>query len=341
VETLLNAEFRQTLFTVGELSEIASVRRAGSELARKLGFNEVMAGRVSLVITEAATNIVKHATRGKILLRAVVEDKVNGLEIIALDAGPGMASLSINMEDGVSSVGTYGVGLGAMRRLSSEFDVFTSPGMGTVVYMLIRADENAEPDSGWRIGAVTLPIEHEEECGDSWTVAATPGGLTLIVADGLGHGPDAATASRRVVEVAHGRQGLPPAALMQAAHLASRGTRGAATAIVQLDGSDQLRFAGVGNIAVCVIGAEGRRQHLVSHNGIVGGNMRKVQEYVAVWNEHSTLVMHSDGIGTKWNLDLYPGLEARHPALIAAVLYRDFARGRDDLTVVVLKEQRA
>jgi len=52
------------------------------------------------------------------------------------------------------------------------------------------------------------------------------------------------------------------------------------------------------------------------------------------------LIMHSDGIGTRWDLERYPGLPQRHPALIAAVLYRDHARGRDDAGIVVAQRQR-
>jgi hypothetical protein len=50
------------------------------------------------------------------------------------------------------------------------------------------------------------------------------------------------------------------------------------------------------------------------------------------------LVLHSDGLGTRWNLNAYPGLSAHHPSLIAGVLYRDFKRGTDDVTVLVAKE---
>ena len=47
--------------------------------------------------------------------------------------------------------------------------------------------------------------------------------------------------------------------------------------------------------------------------------------------------MHSDGLTTHWTLERLPGLAARHPSLIAGVLYRDFKRGRDDVTVVVAR----
>jgi hypothetical protein len=76
----------------------------------------------------------------------------------------------------------------------------------------------------------------------------------------------------------------------------------------------------------------------MSHNGIVGSNMRKVQEFAHEWGAGATLILHSDGIATRWDVNAYPALMFRHPALIAAVLYRDFARQRDDAMVLVVRQ---
>jgi hypothetical protein len=67
--------------------------------------------------------------------------------------------------------------------------------------------------------------------------------------------------------------------------------------------------------------------------------MRKVQEFAFPWPRGALLVMHSDGLGTQWDLGTYPGLTSRHPALIAAVLYRDYDRARDDVSVVVIRNR--
>jgi hypothetical protein len=75
----------------------------------------------------------------------------------------------------------------------------------------------------------------------------------------------------------------------------------------------------------------------VSHNGIVGHNMRKVQEFVVPCPPGALCIMHSDGIQTQWDLAAYPGLHARTPALIAAILMRDFIRRRDDAMVLVVR----
>ena len=339
MEAVLNKLGKQASFHIGELSEIASARRAGNELARRLGFDEVRTGQVALVITEAATNIVKHAREGEILLRSLESGGKFGIEVVALDRGPGMANVALRMEDGNSTAGTYGVGMGAIRRLSQEFDVYSAEGQGTVLLMIVWSDGVCALPRGWQVGAVCLPLAGEDLCGDAWDMGMGEHGVTICVADGLGHGPDAALASDPAVLFASQRPDLPATALVALAHEALRGTRGAALAIAVIDEqAGKLGFVGVGNIAGCIF-MNGARRHLMSHNGIVGSNLRKVQEFVHDWQPGAMVILHSDGIATRWDLEAYPGLIFRHPGLVAAVLYRDFARQRDDAMVVVVRQR--
>ena len=338
---------RQRSFPIGEPSEIAAARRAGSELARRVGFDDVRTGQLAIVITEAATNIVKHARRGEILLRKVVRGGACGVEVLAIDNGPGMANVRQHMQDGHSTTGTYGVGLGAIRRLSQEFDLYTASGQGTVLMMVLwgpHASSAIPASPNWQIGAVCLPLASEQVCGDAWNVVCEGHELSLMVADGLGHGPLAARASELASALLEeSTPGLPPlpAPFLELAHGALRGTRGAAMAVAHIDSAQrELRYAGVGNIAACAFDAHQRR-HLLSHNGIVGSNLRKVQEFRHPWQVGTMLIMHSDGLHTRWDLEQYPGLAQCHTSLVAAVLYRDFSRGRDDVTVVALREHEA
>ncbi|WP_151636149.1 ATP-binding SpoIIE family protein phosphatase [Noviherbaspirillum aerium] len=339
METLLSTGGRQQSFAIDEASQIASVRRSGSEIARKQGLDETLTGKVAIAITEAATNILKHAGHGEMLLRPLACGDAGGIEIIAMDKGAGIVNLGLNMQDGVSSSGTYGVGLGAMRRMADEFDIFTAPGLGTVVYMALWNRAQDALASTWQAGSVCLPIEGEDVCGDAWAVASDATTATVMVADGLGHGFLAAQASEAAtVYLSSYPDAMPETALWES-HAALRSTRGAAIAVARIDTlAEEMRFCGIGNIAASTHHYSGRRQ-LVSHNGIVGSNMRKVQEFAFEWLPGTSLIMHSDGLGTRWQLDQYPGLALAHPGLVAAVLYRDFARGRDDVTVLVLRER--
>lgn len=347
METILAAEHRQSCHALADGSQVAAIRRTAVDLSMRLGFDETAAGEVAIVVTEAATNILKHAGHGEILLRPLFRRGVHGLEILALDSGPGIANVATSMADGRSTAGSYGVGLGAMRRLATEFDIHSAPGRGTAIMMAMwpRRPMDISPDEAARNapaldwGAVCLPMHGEHLSGDSWALAHDATSATVVVADGLGHGPLAAQASELAAHTLAREPALPAGTLLEDMHAALRPTRGAAAAVARIDMLEEtITFAGVGNIAAHLFGDE--RRQLVSHNGIVGSNLRKVQEFAAPWTETALLVLHSDGIGSRWRLEDYPGLAACHPAIIAGVLYRDCSRGRDDVTVLVLRNHQ-
>ncbi|QBE62867.1 ATP-binding SpoIIE family protein phosphatase [Pseudoduganella lutea] len=348
METILAAEHRQSCHTLADGSQVAAIRRIAVDLCQRLDFDETAAGEVAIVVTEAATNILKHAGHGEILLRPLFGRGVHGLEILALDNGPGIANVPASLADGRSTAGSYGVGLGAMRRLATDFDIYSAPGRGTVVMMAMWPRQLTElspaeaartaPALHW--GAVCLPMHGEDLSGDSWALAHDATSATVMVADGLGHGPLAAMASELAATTVAQEPELPAGTLMEDMHAALRPTRGAAAAVARIDMLDEtITFAGVGNIAAHLFSGDDRRQ-LVSHNGIVGSNVRKVQEFGAPWNPTAMLVLHSDGLGSRWRLEDYPGLAACHPAIVAGVLYRDFSRGRDDVTVLVVRDHQ-
>ena len=340
METILAAQDRQTCHPVADTSQIGAARRAAADLCVRLGFGETEAGKVAIAVSEAATNILKHAQHGEILLRPLHSGAARGIEIIALDRGPGIASLPASMADGTSTAGSYGVGMGAMQRLSCEFDIYSSPGKGTAIMMALWQRSAERSLDALLHGAVCLPMRGEDIPGDSWALAVDATGATVLVADGLGHGPLAAEASELACVVTMARPEQTVAVLLEDAHAALRATRGAAAAAVRIDMlRDELRFAGIGNISAHLF-AGGERRQLVSHNGIVGSNMRKVQEFPSTWARDGLLVLHSDGLTARWDLNDYYGLAACHPAVVAAVLYRDFTRGRDDVTVLVLRDRR-
>jgi len=336
MEALISSQSPQLAFDVGHATDVGVVRRAGQKLAESLGFCDTRAGELALIITEAATNILKHATTGKIHLGPAQSGAAIGIDVLALDKGPGFADLAGSLVDGVSSTGTAGTGLGALRRLADEFDVYSNYGEGSVFFMRLWRNRPPPAPCGVEVGAVWTPIAGEEACGDGWAVLCDGEGATVLASDGLGHGPDAARASNAAIDALARRGPVGASELVQAAHEALRPTRGAALAAARIDfESDELRFAGVGNISGVVIDAN--RRSLVSHNGIVGHNMRKVQEFALPFQAGGLCILHSDGVQTQWDLDKYPGLAGSSAALIAAVLMRDHIRGRDDAMVVVVR----
>ena len=183
---------------------------------------------------------------------------------------------------------------------------------------------------------ICIPYPGETECGDTWRIAHDGQRCTCMVADGLGHGPLAAQAAQAAAEAFENDPAGQPAAIMQRADLRMRETRGGAVAVCQVEyGKNLVRYCGIGNISGTLLSPDASRG-LVSHNGIVGHNAHRIQETEYPWTEGSMLVMCSDGLQTRWRLSAYQGLRHRHPAVIAAVLFRDFQRGRDDVTVVLV-----
>jgi anti-sigma regulatory factor (Ser/Thr protein kinase) len=330
---------------ITEPSQVAAARRTALQMTHSLGLSETETGALALVVTEAATNLVKHAQAGQLLLRALDEAEGPGVELLALDMGPGMANVEQCLQDGYSTVGSPGTGLGAITRLATLWDLYSVPGQGTALLAQVvhRAGRTPAGQSPRRsapaplaVGVVCVPYPGETVCGDAWMVAQQGERCLVLVVDGLGHGPAAADAARAVVQACRQHSTRTPEELLAVAHTAAQGTRGAAVGLAEINTTTRrLCFAGVGNIAGIIWTAIGSRG-LASHNGIIGHDMRRRQAFTYPWSPDAVVVLHSDGLQTRWRLDAYPGLARRHPSLIAGVLYRDFARGRDDVTVLVV-----
>lgn len=330
---------QQTFYPVTEKSQVGEARRRLTTMAEQLGFDSTAREKVAIVATELATNLLKHAGEGELVARRLVSASApdqEGIEILALDRGPGMANVAACLRDGYSTTGSLGQGLGAIQRQSTTFDLYSAPGLGTALLAQLWANTSpTTPVLPFTHGVVCRPKAGEIMNGDGWTVQWHERGYTLLLSDGLGHGPEAAAATQQAVQAFMTKPTRTALALMEAIHGALRPTRGAAVAVVEvLD--DVLHFVGIGNISGRVWdGIEAR--HLLSQNGIAGHQARKIQDFPQVWGADPLLIIHSDGLGTRWSLERYPGLRYRHPALIAGVLYRDFMRNTDDVTVLVVK----
>jgi anti-sigma regulatory factor (Ser/Thr protein kinase) len=325
---------------VADSSHVSAARLGVQHLAQVLDFDATGAGRAAIVVTEAVTNMLKHAKGGTLAARGLARGDALGVELLAIDNGPGMRDFAASARDGHSTAGTPGNGLGAIQRLSDEFDFYTQPGEGTVLRMVLWNRPPPAAHDPYEVGAVTIPKTGETACGDAWAMEPHSQGATFMVADGLGHGPEASRAAASAMDVLHRHPQHSALRLLDLAHAKLRPTRGAALAVLRHEaGSGEIVFAGVGNIAACVVEGDVRRA-MVSHNGIVGHNMHKSQEYRYPWPRHALLVAHSDGLESQWNLAAFPGLAARHAAVIAATLFRKHSRKRDDVTVVVARSTR-
>lgn len=325
----------QQCIAMTDQSQVGEARRSALRLAEALPLAESRRGDAAIVATELASNLIRHATGGRLLIQTLQFARGSCLELLAIDNGPGMPDVSRCLQDGYSTAGTAGTGFGAVRRLSDEFDVYSGAG-GTVVLSRMWGPAWSDAlESAFAIGAISMPAPYEQVCGDGWRVAESRGVAAVMVADGLGHGPLAADAADRAAATFETDPFADLPQYFGRAHVALTGGRGAAIACAHLS-AQGVRYAGVGNIAGSVAGGE-RSRGLPSQNGTVGVQMRTtVMVSACPWPANGVLVMHSDGVATRWTFESYAGLVARHPATVAGVLYRDFLRGRDDATVVVV-----
>jgi len=331
-----------TPLVVEDASQVAAARRVATRMAEEIGFDATGAGNVAIVVTEMATNILKHGGGGQILL-AAPESARPGIEIVGLDSGRGLRDLEACLRDGYSTSGSPGTGLGAIQRLSSSLDIYTAPDRGTAIVARLWADAHpGRPLSRLTVGVASAAVKGETVSGDGWAVEGDERRTMLLVVDGLGHGPTANTAATEAIRLFRNNAKHSPGAIVQALHDGLRSTRGAAVAVTEiLPDAGVVRFSGVGNIGATIVAPDAVRRHLVSHTGTVGHTVRKVDEFSYPWPKRAVLIEHTDGLGTHWDLEHYPGLAQRSPSLIAAVLYRDFARKRDDVVVLAVREMAA
>jgi anti-sigma regulatory factor (Ser/Thr protein kinase) len=331
---------------VGQQSDVPAIRAHAMEMGRAHGLDSDALERLRVVVTETALNIVRHAGTGHIILRPLGEQGSGSIEMLAVDKGPGISDMTRVMRDDGAPAGVAAPdgGLAAVRRLADLFDIYSQAARGTALVAHVRTRDDirdavrtAESVMSACIGVVCVALDGEEECGDAWAVDVA-GSLTALLVDGLGHGPEAAAAAQAAIAVFRDAPADPPELMLGVMHAALHDTRGAALSVTSLDLVRRtVRFCGVGNVDGRVTTHDSDR-HLVPQSGIVGHTMPRAVAAEVPWPEDARLVMHSDGISPRWRTENYPGLLARHPALLAGVLFRDCARKRDDATVLVLRD---
>ena len=317
---------------VEDASAAAACRAAALALAGRLEFPAARADEVVLAVTEAASNLHKHARQGAMLLRIGRDGGKPGIEMVTIDAGPGLADTSAALRDGHSTSGTLGIGLGAIRRLADVCELYSAPGHGTVLVAKFWAVPRTDTI---RHAGLVRPITGETECGDVFGVAETDDSITAVLCDGLGHGPLAAAAAMEAVTAVLADPVMEPAALVERAHRRMHHTRGGAVGVVQIAGPVVL-FAGLGNIAAVIL-AGGARKSMLSVPGIAGHQAATIRQFEYTAPPGAAIILHSDGISSRWDPRALPGVNARHPLVVAAALLAEAGTHRDDAGVLVLK----
>lgn len=315
-----------SLIPIHDPSQIGFARRIASELAQAAGMDEQRTAALNVVTVELANNLLQHAGGGHLYIRYIAP--IGALDVAAVDHGRGMANVERCLADGFGTASTPGLGLGAVRRFATRFGAYSLVNRSTVV-----AARMSESKSSPEMSVICTAADGEALSGDSWAVSDD--GTTFLVIDGLGHGMLAADAAKVGVEVFRKSQSLVPSAILERMHAAMRSTRGAAGAIAKVDPAQRrIHFAGIGNIS-CALVNEGRTQGLVSHNGTLGHQMRRVQQFDYAYNPGDLLIMQSDGLSTHSKKGLPSSLLSQHPMVVAPLIFAEQLRGRDDATLLV------
>jgi len=320
---------------VADPSQVAESRRLVVEVARRIGLPQARIDAVSIVVTELAKNLLKHGGGGHIHAGPCDDAGGAGLEVLALDRGSGMADPGRCMEDGYSTAGSPGNGLGAVARLADAMEVYSRPGQGAAI--MARFVRRAAPDMRTLLGATLACYPGEPVSGDNWSWRDTARGRTIMLIDGSGHGVEAARAADLAVRTFEENAAADCEDLVERIHRALAPTRGGALAVARIDPAARtVRFVGLGNISAMMVDA-GRARHMVSHNGTAGHIAPRIREFTYDYAADPLVILHSDGLTARWDFAAYPGLAAQHPAIVAGVLLRDHRRGRDDASVVAMR----
>ncbi len=320
-------------------AEIALARRTAKQLAETLGFYPLGCEEIALAISELASNLVKHAGGGKLVLSLLDNATRRGLQIESIDTGKGIPNVSEAMADGYSTTGSLGNGLGAVNRLMDEFDISSRLGVGTriVCCKWVREDKTILSPCPFDIGVASRPKPGFDQNGDDFLVKHWAGNTLVAVIDGLGHGElahAAAVTARNFLE-SHYDQSLK--VLFRGTEYACRGTRGCVMALARLDWEREfLTFASIGNIEARAFGCSSPI-NFIPRRGIVGVNAPDPLINENAWGNDCILVLHSDGVSSRWNWRDYPELAEKPAALIAQTLLRSLANPSDDATILIVK----
>ncbi len=338
------ADFQDVEIDVSHESDITFARREARNLSVSIGFDLEMAEKISIAVSELASNLVRHATRGGLLVLSPIEGAVSGLRVTSTDDGPGIADVEESIRDGFSTNNTLGAGLGAVNRIMHEFDIKSQRGFGGGTH--ISCTRYHSPKHALHghvpleIGVATRRHPHMNENGDAFVIKKWETGALVGVIDGVGHGQFAYRAARTAQVYVEEHAFQPMESIFRGAGRACRGTRGVVMALARFDFvAGAMSYASVGNIEVHLFGAP-VRPSFVLRRGIVGG--KNVVPVVSKhqWTSECVLVLHSDGVSTRWTPEDFPSLLSGAPEIQSRQLLQKLASEADDATVLIVKGKK-
>jgi len=320
-------------------TDLSALRQVSKTTAAAIGFSERESEEIVLAVSELASNLVRHAGGGMVILTPLSNDGRSGIQIESVDKEPGIPDIERAMTDGFSTVGSLGYGLGTVNRLMDELDIESQPGAGThiVCRRWVRVNEASSKLCPLSFGAATRPHPQMGLNGDAFVIKQWGESALVGVIDGLGHGQwaqRAAQTARRYVE-SHFAQLLGET--FRGVGRSCRPTRGVVMALVRFDwAQEKLTFATVGNIEMRVFNSP-EPVKFVIRRGIIGLNAPNPVVTEHHWEPSNIMVIHSDGVRTHWQWEDFPELANESATITAQRLLHVLAKEEDDATVVVAR----
>ncbi|RZJ51239.1 MAG: serine/threonine protein kinase [Flavobacterium sp.] len=328
-------------YKIEDRSLIAFIKREIHNLALQLGFSPHRAAETDIIVAELTSNLIKYADGGELLYRGTQMQGRNEIEIFCLDNGVGIDNVVKIMSDGYSTSNTLGHGLGSIKRLSNDFQIYSMKGWGTVQYVKIceKADMDIIPNpAGFNYSALSVNYPGENVCGDGYYIKQSANGFKIFVGDGLGHGVNAHEAVQLGIKAFQRSTAEDSIEILRDIHEGVKKSRGLVATVACVDYKSQnWNICGIGNINTRIFrGLENKTYS--PYNGILGLNIpRTINSTIVPYLKHQIIVMHSDGLRTRWNLNDMTSIIKQSPHVIASSLYKDNMRGTDDATVLVGK----
>lgn len=329
-------------YKIEDRSYVSFVKREIHNLIAREEFSSIRAGEIDIVVSELLSNLIKHAGSGEIFYRLQHEDNNKAFEIYCIDSGPGNNNITKMMKDGMSSSNTLGHGLGAIERLSNFFQIYSIANWGTVAYakilMVEPAKKTISAKNSIHLDALQVCMPGEEICGDGYHLKKTGDETQIFLGDGLGHGPNAHEAVMKAIEAFKECEETEPTDILRFVHQKVKKTRGLVASVASYHHTKrEWKTCGVGNITTRLYeGLTARR--VMSHNGIIGLNIPAVMNtQILSGTDYQHVIMFSDGIRNHWELTQYPTILKYASPVMAAAIFKDNARGTDDMTLLIGK----
>jgi len=328
-------------YIIPDRSFASIVKKEIRRQAEHIELSQKKIAETDIIVSELISNLNKHATGGELLIKTIEDlHGRNGLELISVDRGPGIKDLQEMLKDGSSTTTTLGQGLGAIKRLSDEFDIYSLRGWGTIVLSRIFVSKiSIKPkNQKFTFHTIMLPKKGQMVCGDGYRLYHNNFDYKLIALDGLGHGPEAHKASVAAIKEFLSTGQISPAETIKILHRKINKTRGAVGMVIHLNSiSDLAYYAGLGNISARILGMD-KAKSLISYNGIIGHSIpNTLHTNQAGFPQHEVMIIYSDGLKSRWELNHLPNILNHDGSIIAAAVYKDFSRNTDDTLVIVIK----